>query len=131
VALSGADFEFLEKVQIESSARGAKPADVDFTLPLGKRYGPQNSATLNLDTAKPGEYRLLLAQSDGVSHQVPVTVLPPNPKISNIPILLNVGETHEAIRRRAPSREWRTQSARPEIHARSGCLELRTPRTQP
>jgi hypothetical protein len=98
VALSGADFEFLEKVQIESSARGAKPADVDFTLPLGKRYGPQNSVTLNLDTAKPGEYRLLLAQSDGVSHQVPLTVLPPNPKISNIPILLNVGETHEAIR---------------------------------
>jgi len=85
-------------VQIESSTRGAKPADVDFTLPLGKRYGPQNSVTLNLDTAKPGEYRLLLAQSDGVSHQVPLTVLPPNPKISNIPILLNVGETHEAIR---------------------------------
>jgi hypothetical protein len=98
VALSGTDFEFLEKAQIESTARNAKPSDVDFTLPKGKRGGPQDSVTLNLDTAKPGDYRLLLAQSDGVSHQVPVTVLPPNPKISNLPILLNVGETREAIR---------------------------------
>jgi hypothetical protein len=98
VALSGTDFEFLEKVQIESTARNAKPADVDFTLPKGKRDGPQDSVTLNLETAKPGDYRLLLAQSDGVSHPVAVTVLPPNPKISNLPILLNVGETREAIR---------------------------------
>ena len=98
VELSGADFEFLEKVALESSARDAKPAEVGFTLPGGKRAGPQNSVTVNIDTAKQGSYRLSLTQSDGVSHKVPVTVLPPNPKISNLPIRLNMGETRQVIR---------------------------------
>jgi hypothetical protein len=97
VQLSGTDFEFLEKAQIESTARNAKPLEVDFALPKGKRDGPQDSVTLYLDTDKPGAYRLLLAQSDGVQHQVPVTVLPSNPKISNLPIRLNVEEKREAI----------------------------------
>src|SRR5579871_1642334 len=97
VALAGADFEFLEKVQIESSARGAKLADVDFHLPLGKRAGPQSSVILRLDTEKPGAYKLLLAQADGVSHTVPVAVLPPNPHLTNLPIRLNVRETRAPI----------------------------------
>jgi len=98
VQLSGADFEFLEKVMLESATRDAKPAEVGFTLPLGKRAGPQNSVTVNIDTAKAGSYRLVLTQSDGVAHKVPVTILPPNPKLSNLPIRLNIGETREAIR---------------------------------
>ena len=98
VTLSGVDFEFLEKVALESSARDAKPVEVGFTLPLGKRAGPQDSVTVNIDTPKQGSYRLLLTQSDGVAHEAPVTVLPPNPKISNLPIRLNMGETREAIR---------------------------------
>src|ERR1019366_7135776 len=98
VELSGANFEFLEKVALESSARDANPADVGFALPLGKRAGPQNSLTVNIDTAKPGSYRLVLTQSDGAAHKVPVTVLPPNPKISTLPIRLNMGETREPIR---------------------------------
>ncbi len=97
VALSGTDFEFLEKVQIESTARNAKPTEVEFHLAKGKRGGPQDSVTLYLDTAKPGDYRLLLAQSDGAAHPVPVTILPANPKISNLPIRLNVEEQREAI----------------------------------
>jgi len=98
VVLSGTDFEFLEKVQIQSTARNAKPVDVDFTLPKGKREGPQESVTVYLNTARPGAYHLLLAQSDGAPHQVPVTVLPPDPKITNLPIRLNVEEKREAIR---------------------------------
>ena len=43
VELSGADFEFLEKAALVSSARDAKPVEIGFTLPLGKRAGPQNS----------------------------------------------------------------------------------------
>ena len=98
VELSRADFEFLEKVAIESTARDAKPSEVAFTLPLGKRAGPQNSVTVNIDTAKQGSYRLLLTQSDGAAHKIPVTILPPNPKISDLPIRLNMGETREPIR---------------------------------
>jgi hypothetical protein len=98
VELSGADFEFLEKVAIESTARDAKASEAAFTLPSGKRSGPQNSVTVNIETAKQGSYRLLLTQSDGVAHEIPVTVLPPNPKISDLPIRLNLGETREPIR---------------------------------
>ncbi len=98
VELSGTDFEFLEKAAIESTARGAKPEDVTFTLPKGKRAGPQNSVTLDIETAKQGPYQLLLTQSDGVAHKLPVTILPSNPKISNLPIRLNLGETREPIR---------------------------------
>jgi hypothetical protein len=98
VELSGADFEFVEKVALESSAPDARPADVRFALPIGKRAGPQNSLTVNIDTAKQGSYHLVLAQSDGVAHKVPLTILPPNPKISNLPIRLNMGETRQGIR---------------------------------
>ena len=97
IKLSGADFEFLETVSLESAAADSKPAEVGFALPLGKRAGQQNSVTVNIDTAKPGSYRLLLTQSDGVAHEVPVTVLRPNPKISNLPIRINMGETSEDI----------------------------------
>jgi hypothetical protein len=97
VELTGADFEFLESVSITSSARDAKPVEVPFTLPLGKRAGVQNVVMVNIDTAKQGSYYFSLMQSDGVAHKVPVTILPPNPKIANLPVRLNVGETREAI----------------------------------
>ena len=98
LTLSGVDFEFLEKVAIKSTSRSAKPMDVDFTLPAGKREGPQNSVTVDLDVPKQGPYRLLLTQSDGVTRETPVTVLPPNPKISNLPIRINLDEASEALR---------------------------------
>ncbi len=98
VKLSGTDFQFLEKVALESSVPDTQPTAVRFALPLGKRAGPQDSLTVNIDTAKPGAYKLVLTQSDGVAHKVPVTVLPPNPKTSNLPIRLNTGETRAAIR---------------------------------
>jgi hypothetical protein len=97
VKLTGADFEFLERAAIESSTPGAPPTDVRFTLPQGKRAGPQNSVQVNIDTSKQGSYRLLLTQSDGVAHAIPLTILPPNPKISNLPVRLNAGESREAI----------------------------------
>ena len=96
-ALSGADFEFLDRVQIQSAARGAKPVDVGFRLPVGKRAGPQQSVALDLDTTKSGAYHLLLSQSDGVVQQIPVTILPPKPKLANLPIHVNEGEARQKI----------------------------------
>jgi hypothetical protein len=133
VELSGADFEFLDKVSLESSARDVKPVEVRFTLPLGKRAGPQNSVTVNIDAAKRGSYRLLLTQSDGASHAVPVAVLPPNPTISNLPIRLNIGEAREVIRLQGSGME-RIESASsdageitgaPDSHAWSGEIGLK------
>jgi len=98
VELSGPDFEFLEKATLQSSARGAKPTDAQFNLPLGKGGGPQNVVAFDIDTAKQGAYTLALTQDDGVTHKVPITVLPPNPKISNLPLRFNTGETRQAVR---------------------------------
>lgn len=98
VELSGADFEFLESSALESSAGDAKPAEIPFKLPLGKRGGPQNVVAVTVDTAKRGTYSLVLTQSDGVAHKVPLTILPPNPKITNLPVRCNLGATQQAIR---------------------------------
>ncbi len=122
LTLSGVDFEFLEKVALEASTRNAKPQEVDFTLPLGKRAGPQNTVTVDIDTPKQGPYRLLLTQSDGVAHAAPVTVLPPNPKISNLPIRLNTGETREAIRMQGTGMD-RIEEASSEAGAITGAQE--------
>jgi hypothetical protein len=97
VELSGPDFEFLEKATLLSSARGAKPVDAEFNLPLGKRGGPQNLVAFDIDTAKTGTYTLALAQADGVAHKVPIVVLPPNPKVSNLPLRFNCDETRQSI----------------------------------
>jgi hypothetical protein len=95
----GADFEFVDKVELQKvAARPGKPTEAHFELPGGARRGEQNTLNVDIDTASPGEYHLLLAQSDGVEHAVPVTVLPPNPKISDLPIHVNVGETEEVVR---------------------------------
>lgn len=97
VELTGSDFEFLKGMQFQSKARGAKPSDVDYTLPLGKQAGPQNVVAVTIDTAKRGAYSLLLTQDDGVTKQLPVTILPPDPKIANLPIRFNTGEADEPV----------------------------------
>ncbi len=98
--LTGADFEFVEKASIEkASARpNTKPSDVVFELPHGPRQGEQKTIQVDLDTAAAGAYKLLLAQSDGTQHTIPVTVLPPNPKLSNLPLRVNAGESEAPIR---------------------------------
>lgn len=96
--LSGADFEFVEKVQCKKAGKHAKPTDVAFELPTGKRAGEQHTLEVTLDTAARGSYELLLQQSDGKPHEVPVTVLPPNPKISALPARINVDEPRQHVR---------------------------------
>jgi len=98
--LEGADFEFVEKAELEQTGPHAgKPVKVSLTLPHGKRGGDQESADAELDTnsLKPGPYRLLLAQSDGVSHPIPVTVLPPNPKLEDLPLRPNLDEKSQKL----------------------------------
>ncbi|HLH17241.1 MAG TPA: hypothetical protein VKX45_08470 [Bryobacteraceae bacterium] len=98
--LTGADFEFVEKASIEkASARpNTKPSDVVFELPLGPRQGEQKTIQVDLDTSTAGAYKLLLAQSDGTQHAIPITVLPPNPKLSNLPLRVNAGEAEAPVR---------------------------------
>ena len=98
--LEGVDFEFVEKAELEQAgAHAGAPVKVSFSLPHGKRGGDQESADAELDTngLKPGAYRLLLAQSDGVSHPIPVTILPPNPKLEDLPLRPNLDETGQKL----------------------------------
>jgi hypothetical protein len=97
VELTGPDFEFLQGVTIQSSARNAKPAPAEFALPLGKSGGTQNVVAVDIDTAKRGTYTLSFTQSDGETRKVPITILPPNPKIANLPLRFNTGEAKQAI----------------------------------
>jgi hypothetical protein len=97
--LTGADFQFVQRVEIQKvAARPAKPVAIPFELPAGERRGEQRTLTVDIDTADAGAYRLLITQADGVEHSVPVTVLPPNPVISNLPLRVNRGESHQAFR---------------------------------
>jgi hypothetical protein len=104
VTLQGADFEFVEKASLEKPRDPRRfgpppaPRDLTFALPLGKRAGEQRTLEVNVPADIPGHYLLALVQSDGVKHEVPITVLPPNPKIANLPIRVNVDEASQAFR---------------------------------
>jgi hypothetical protein len=96
----GADFEFIDKVELrKAGAQEGAPVVMPFTLPLGKRGGYQQTMDAELDTAglQPGAYQVLLAQSGGASQEVPVTVLPPNPTIANLPLRVNLGDTEQKL----------------------------------
>ncbi|HWQ52398.1 MAG TPA: hypothetical protein VN442_01850 [Bryobacteraceae bacterium] len=98
VALAGADFQFVERASVErADARHAEPSEVPFALPKGKRAGEQQTMELEIEAKSHGPYRLLLAQGDGLTYEVPFTVLPPNPKISNLPLRPNTGETEQRL----------------------------------
>lgn len=98
VALAGADFQFVERASVErADTRRAEPVEVPFTLPKGKRAGEQPTMEVEIEAKAHGPYRLLLAQGDGLTYEVPFTVLPPNPKISNLPLRPNTGETGQRL----------------------------------
>jgi hypothetical protein len=82
VTFRGADFEFLERAVVESTP-DAKPFEEPFHLPLGRGRGTVH---------------LALTQSDGVAHDVPMTILPPNPRLSGLPIRLHLGDPRQVLR---------------------------------
>ncbi len=109
VKLTGTDFEFVDKVELQKVVPHApKPTAVLFDLPAGARKGEQKTMTVDIDTASPGQYNLLLVQSgqtqpgesqpEASPHPLPIAILPPNPKISGLPIRVNTGEKEQALR---------------------------------
>jgi hypothetical protein len=100
VTVEGSDFEFVTKVEFEKSDdKFATPVSVPFVLPEGLRRGPQDHMDVQLSASdlEPGEYKLLISQVDGNAQPVPVKVLPPPPKIENLPFLINCGETVRVV----------------------------------
>ncbi|HUI57448.1 MAG TPA: hypothetical protein VLY04_20870 [Bryobacteraceae bacterium] len=120
VKLTGTDFEFVEKAAVEKAvARPAQPPETTFELPLGAREGEQDSIEVTIDTSARGSYRLLLTQADKLTHEIPFTVLPPNPKITNLPLLVNVGEARRPLRLEGSGLE-RVEAVSSEAGAISG-----------
>jgi hypothetical protein len=128
--LTGADFQFVEKVAIEKTgARQEQPAALPFTLPKGKRLGPQEWLEMEIETAVRGSYRLLLAQSDGLTYELPITILPPHPKIDALPLRANTGERAQRIPLRGSGIErieaLETDAGECELDGSEAVLQLR------
>ena len=100
IQLSGADFEFVDKVAIAKTGdKKATPKDITFTLPKGAAEGDQESLEVEVDTSawEAGGYRLVLTQTNGATHDVPLVIHPPNPHLENLPLRANLGETQQAV----------------------------------
>lgn len=99
IELTGADFEFVDRMTLANAAVAGQPATVAFALPKGKNGGEQRTvtATLDADALKPGRYVLALTQSNGSHRDVPVTVHAANPTLTGLPLKANVGELEQRI----------------------------------
>ena len=100
VQLTGADFEFVEKLSLLKTNRRNGPAvDLWFALPLGKQAGPQSHLETEIDTEKllPGPYQLQITQLNGQSETLPLTLHPAHPKIRNLPLRVNLGEDQQPV----------------------------------
>jgi hypothetical protein len=93
VQLAGADFQFVEKAALKGAG------ELEFKLPAGKRTGSQETMDVMLDVSKlkPGPHRLVLSQAGRASAEVPFRVLPPHPRIENLPVRVNAGEKEQKI----------------------------------
>lgn len=100
VQLEDADFEFVEKAVVAmKDDKFNAPVSVPVVLPKGRQEGPQDRLSLQIDTSgmSAGDYVLMLSQEDGKTYNVPIKVLPPAPKIANLPLVVNAGETQQAM----------------------------------
>jgi hypothetical protein len=106
--LTGADFEFIDRMALEKPKEASEAVEnVSFVLPKGKEKGVQQTveASVNMNTLEPGNYMLQLKQLNGATHDVAITVHPPNPKLADLPIRVNLGEAEQTIHLRGTSLE--------------------------
>jgi hypothetical protein len=130
VQMTGADFEFVEKVAIAKAGdKKATPKEITFTLPKGKTQGDQESMETEVDTwaESAGSYRLILTQADGSAHDVPLVIHPPNPTLEGLPVRANLGESQQTVALRGTRLEritrvssedavWELAPVKPDAH---------------
>jgi len=116
VQLTGADFEFVNKVTLVPSDKGAgsSPAsaslksdatpkaeglELPFTIPKASSTSEETTLDVNIDTARlpAGPYCLKLTQTNGANHDLGFVIHPPNPTLSNLPLRANLGETRQTF----------------------------------
>jgi len=100
VHLTGPDFEFVDRLAlVRADNRSATAKALSFTLDKGKHEGEQHGLQTRVDTTdlEPGHYLLMLTQLNGTIQDVPLTVHPPNPKLSDLPLRANLGEKKQTL----------------------------------
>ncbi len=100
IELTGADFEFVEKIQLATSEKpDSAVAVLPFTLPHNKTDGGNGGLEARVDTKiiPSGSYVLRITQLNGKSFDLPLTVHPPNPKIQNLPLRANLAEPRQTV----------------------------------
>jgi len=132
VQLAGTDFEFVEKVaMVKAGDKTATPKDIAFVLPEGKAQGDQESMEVDVDTSAwgAGAYNLILAQTNGSSHDVALEIHPPNPTLDGLPLRANLGEPQQIVVLRGTRLERITRFTTPDAAwdlapVKSGAHEL-------
>ncbi len=141
--LTGADFEFVEKVAMAKAGdKKATPKEITFVLPKGKAQGDQESMETEVDTSAwgAGNYRLILTQTNGSSHDVALTIHPPDPTLDGLPLRANLGESQQTIVLRGTRLErithvttddavWELAPVKPDAHdlmERKATVKLQT-----
>jgi hypothetical protein len=100
VELEGTDFQFIEQIALKRAGRlGAFTTPMEFEFPQGTTKGPQPRLLLELDTQRfrAGDYLLVLRQPAGRLQEVPFKVLPPMPRLTNLPLRVNAGEASQRV----------------------------------
>jgi hypothetical protein len=101
VTLTGADFEFVDRVALAggSPAKKGAPAPLTFTLSMDPQSPDrrQLEATVDTTSLKPDSYQLVLTERNGATHQVALLVHAADPTLSGLPNRANVGEHEQRI----------------------------------
>lgn len=98
--LTGADFQFVEKLElVEPDASGQTVMPLPFLLSPRTPDGRQAQLGFALDTDRlaPGLYGLKISQDDAKPRVLPLEVHPPLPRLSNLPLKVNLGEEGQGL----------------------------------
>jgi len=104
VNLTGSDFQFVQKLFYKKLGDPfAQPVTLPFRLPDRKDgqtdIGPAQQLQTELDTQqlRPGDYAFLIAQADGKQHEIPFKVLPADPALSSLPLIVHTGAGPQVV----------------------------------
>jgi hypothetical protein len=98
VELTGADFEFVDKLAMLKPGEFPGPPEVlPFKIEKSGQVAPGLKTQLDTASLHPGKYLLAVTQLNGSTSKVPVEILPPAPKIENLPLRVNLGEAKQSV----------------------------------
>ena len=100
VELMGADFQFVKKLElVNPDAPGQTVMPLPFLSSPRTPDGRQEQLgfALDADRLAPGLYGLRISQADAEPQVLPLEIHPPLPRLSNLPLKVNLGEESQAL----------------------------------